>query len=122
MYRFLVDEKSQAFRVAAQIIFDHCCIDDLALYFPSATLEKKQNIVTILKSGNFIVKGYHSNFSQVDEFPETIETEIFNHRWFNSTDNFRPNFVETVQKTITNRSILFTKSNLWDLTQEFLLR
>ena len=96
-------------------------MDDLATSFPSTeqALEEKQNINTILQSGKFAVKGWHSNFSQVDEFPEAIETEILGHRWNKSTDNFRPNFVETVEKTITKRSILSTVSKLWDPTGIF---
>ena len=96
-------------------------MDDLATSFPSTeqALEEKQNINTSLQSGKLTVKGWHSNFLRVDKFPEAIETEILGHRWNKSTDNFRPNFVETVQKTITKRSILSTVSKLWDPTGIF---
>ena len=96
-------------------------MDDLATSFPSTeqALEEKQNINTFLQSGKFTAKGWHSNFSRVDEFPEAIETEILGYPRNKYTDDFRLNFVETVQKTNTKRSILSTVSKLWDPTGIF---
>ena len=67
------------------------------MYFPSineALLERK-NIDTILQGSKFSVKGWYSNSVRVDEFPESIRTNILSHLWSKCTDEFRPNLILT---------------------------
>ena len=91
-------------------------MDDLATSFPSDTqaLKVKQNVNSILKSGKFPVKGWHSNSPLVDEFTDTAQTEILGHCWNKASDNFRPNFEVSLQDPVTKRSILSAAAKLWD--------
>ena len=56
-------------------------MDDLATSFSSDTqaIQVKQNIDSILQSGKFAVKGWHSNSPLVDKLCETPQTEILGH-------------------------------------------
>ena len=97
-------------------------MDDLATSFPSINeaLLERQNINTILQGGKFSVKGWHSKSAQVDEFPESIKTDILGHLWNKSTTEFRPNFdIDLIQIPVTKRSILSAVSKLWDPTGIF---
>ena len=91
-------------------------MDDLATSFSSDTqaIQVKQNIDSILQSGKFAVKGWHSNSPLVDELCKTPQTEILGHCWNKTSDNFRPNFDINLPELVTKRSILSTAAKLWD--------
>ena len=96
-------------------------MDDLATSFSSDTqaIQVKQNIDSILKSGKFTIKGWHSNSPLVDELFKTPQTEILGHCWNKTSDNFRPNFDINLPELVTKRSILSTAAKLWDLVGIF---
>ena len=114
--RFLANKHLQSFPLASHVISAHCYMDHLATSFPSDTqaLKVKQNVNSILKSGKFAVKGWHSNSLLVDEFTDTAQTEILGHCWNKASDNFRPNFEVSLQEPVTKRSILSAAAKLWD--------
>ena len=76
----------------------------MATSFSSDTqdIQVKQNIDSILRSGKFAGKGWHSNSPLVDELCETPQTEILSHCWNKTSDNFRPNFDVNLPEKLAN--------------------
>ena len=92
-------------------------MDDLAfsVNYKKCAVKTKDEIHTILSSGSFKVKGWHSNLNTVDEFPDSDITDVLGHLWNKSEDKFKLKFSTlTLPETLTKRTILSTIAKLWD--------
>ena len=92
-------------------------MDDLAfsVNYEKCAVKTKDEIHTILSSGSFKVKGWHSNLNTVDEFPDSDVTDVLGHLWNKSEDKFKLKFSTlTLPETLTKRTILSTIAKLWD--------
>ena len=64
----------------------------------------KEQLNVILSKGKFAVKGWHSNCSFVDEFPDETLTTVLGHDWDKHHDTLRPNFPDIdARKLLTNK-------------------
>ena len=67
----------------------------------------KEQLNVILSKGKFAVKGWHSNCSFVDEFPNETLTTVLGHDWDKHHDTLRPNFPDIdAHKPLTKREAL----------------
>ena len=92
-------------------------MDDLAfsVNYEKCAIKTKDEIHTILFSGSFRVKEWHSNLKTVDELPDRDATDVLGHLWNKSEDKVKLKFPTfTLPEPLTKRTILSTIEKLWD--------
>ena len=92
-------------------------MNDLAfsVNYKKCAIKIKDEIHTIISSGSFRVKEWHSNLKTVDEFPDSDVTDVLGHLWNMSEDKVKLKFPTlTLPKPLTKRTILSTIAKLWD--------
>ena len=115
--RFLADKHSDIFPDASRVIKNHCYMDDIVTSTESQhdAMLLKEQLNVILSKGKFTVKGWHSNCSFVDEFPDETLTTVLGHDWDKHHDTLRPNFPDIdAHKPLTKREALSIVSKFWD--------
>ena len=79
------------------------------------TITLKKDLNTILSSGKFAVKGWHSNHVIVGEFAQETATNVLSFRWNKRLDAIQikiPSF--QMPDIVTKRAILSSVAMLWD--------
>ena len=114
---FLADQYSDVYPTASNIIKHDCYMDDIAFSVSASqdVISLKKELNTILSSGKFAVKGWHSNDVKVDEFAEETVTEVLGLRWNKRLDVIQikiPTF--QMPTVVTKRAILSSVAKLWD--------
>ena len=114
---FLAEKHKDTSPVASSIIREHCYMDDLASSLQSEedATTAKQEVNSVLASGRFSVKGWHSNSKLVDEFPEEPVADVLGHQWSKGDDTWKIKIPKlTPPEVVTKREVLSCIAKLWD--------
>ena len=102
---------------ATHVLKDCCYMDDIAFSVNNEheAIKIKDEVNTILSSGKFSVKGWHSNSKLVDEFSDAATIDVLGHVWDKQLDLFKVKYSALkLPKIVTKRIILSTIAKLWD--------
>ena len=102
---------------ATHVLKDTCYMDDIAFSVNNEheAIKIEEEMNTILFSGKFSVKGWHSNSKLVDEFSDAATTDVLGYVWDKQMDLFKVKYsAQKLPKIVTKRIILSTIAKLWD--------
>ena len=85
---FVANDYINIYSFATHVLKDCCYMDDIAFSVNNEheAIKIKKEVNTILSSGKFSVKGWHSNSKLVDEFSDTAATDVLGHVWDKQLD------------------------------------
>ena len=115
---YLAKVSQVEFPDAAQELRDHAYVDDIAGSRNNSTEAKKvtKEIDTILGKGQFQIKAWHSNCSEIDQSNCERFTDLLGHKWDKEEDRFsfkKENVVGQLEG-LPKRSCLKFLAQLWD--------
>ncbi|XP_068739398.1 uncharacterized protein [Montipora capricornis] len=121
----LVDGRIQLAKVsqvefpdAAQQLQDHAYVDDIAGSKSNSTKAKTiiKEIDTVLGKGQFQIKAWHSNCSEIDQSSGGRFTDLLGHKWDKEEEkfSFKKENVVGLLEGVSKRSCLKFLAQLWD--------
>ena len=115
---YLAKVSQVEFPDAAQELRHHAYVDDIAGSKSNSTEAKKitKEIDTVLRKGQFQIKAWHSNCSEIDESNGERFTDLLGHKWDKEEDKFtfKKENVVGLLEGFSKRSCLKFLAQLWD--------
>ena len=115
---YLAQVSQVEFPDAAQELQDHAYVDDIAGSRSNLTEAKKiiKEIDTVLEKGQFQIKAWHSNCSEIDQSSGERFTDLLGHKWDKEEDKFtfKKENVVGLLEGFSKRSCLKFLAQLWD--------